>query len=243
MRIGVYVDGYNLYYGARHLCGRGTSGWRWLDLRAFARSVVRPVGLWAGAQVHRVVYCTARIGGTSDPGSIRDQATYLDALQAHGSIDELALGKYDERVRTGPLATMDPSGRPVLFSPRWPLVIQDSVGAPVRDGRVIASVSRREEKGSDVNVASHLLIDALRGDIDCAVVISNDSDLKFPISFVRTLVPVGLVNPSRKPTAGDLRGAPTDGVGGHWWRKLVANDLFANQLPDPVGPLPKPVGW
>ena len=24
MRVGVYVDGYNLYYGMRGLCGRGT---------------------------------------------------------------------------------------------------------------------------------------------------------------------------------------------------------------------------
>ncbi|HEY7200404.1 MAG TPA: NYN domain-containing protein, partial [Candidatus Dormibacteraeota bacterium] len=31
MRVGVYVDGFNLYYGARGLCGRGTAGWRWLD--------------------------------------------------------------------------------------------------------------------------------------------------------------------------------------------------------------------
>jgi hypothetical protein len=36
VRIGVYVDGFNLYYGARGLCGRGTPGWRWLDLRALA---------------------------------------------------------------------------------------------------------------------------------------------------------------------------------------------------------------
>jgi hypothetical protein len=190
-----------------------------------------------------VVYCTARIGGTSDPASVRDQATYLDALQAHGSIDELALGKYDERVRTGPLATKDPAGRPVLVSPQWPLVVQDAGGEPVRGGRVIASVSRREEKGSDVNVASHLLIDTLRGDVDAAVVISNDSDLKFPITYARSLVPVGLVNPSRNPTAGDLRGLASDGVGGHWWRQLVASDLYASQLPDPVGSLSKPVGW
>jgi hypothetical protein len=36
VRIGVYIDGFSLYYGARGLCGRGTPGWRWLDLRALA---------------------------------------------------------------------------------------------------------------------------------------------------------------------------------------------------------------
>jgi hypothetical protein len=39
VRIGVYVDGFNLYYGGRGLCGRGTPGWRWLDLRALATSL------------------------------------------------------------------------------------------------------------------------------------------------------------------------------------------------------------
>lgn len=36
MRIGVYIDGFNLYYGARGLCGRSTPGWRWLNLRSLA---------------------------------------------------------------------------------------------------------------------------------------------------------------------------------------------------------------
>jgi hypothetical protein len=30
MKVGVYIDRYNLCYGARDLCGRGTGGWRWL---------------------------------------------------------------------------------------------------------------------------------------------------------------------------------------------------------------------
>jgi hypothetical protein len=33
LRVGIYIDGYNLYYGGRGTCGRGAAGWRWLDLR------------------------------------------------------------------------------------------------------------------------------------------------------------------------------------------------------------------
>jgi hypothetical protein len=62
VRIGVYIDGFNLYYGARGLCGRGTPGWRWIDLRGLATDLVGRRTNWAGAQVERVVYCTARIG-------------------------------------------------------------------------------------------------------------------------------------------------------------------------------------
>ena len=46
---------------------------------------------------------------------------------------------------------------------------------------MLATVRKREEKGSDVNVATHLLVDVLTGAIDAAIVISNDSDLALPI--------------------------------------------------------------
>jgi hypothetical protein len=68
VRIGVYVDGFNLYYGGRGLCGRGTPGWRWLDLRALATSLIGRRANWPGAQASRLIYCTARIDGLSNPG-------------------------------------------------------------------------------------------------------------------------------------------------------------------------------
>ena len=40
MRVGIYIDGYNLYYGGRGICGRGVDGWRWLDLRAMLEAVI-----------------------------------------------------------------------------------------------------------------------------------------------------------------------------------------------------------
>ena len=42
----MYVDGFNLYYGARGLCGRGTPGW--LDLRALATDLVGRRTNWPG---------------------------------------------------------------------------------------------------------------------------------------------------------------------------------------------------
>lgn len=58
---------------------------------------------------------------------------------------------------------------------------------------ILADVLNREEKGSDVNVATHFLVDVLSEAVDAAVVISNDSDLgllepgflsRRPVSFV-----------------------------------------------------------
>ena len=80
MRVGVYVDGFNLYFGARSVCGRGTRGWRWLDLRALAERCARwRAGSTRGAYVDRVVYCTARVSGVEDRTSPADQEVYLRA--------------------------------------------------------------------------------------------------------------------------------------------------------------------
>lgn len=246
MRIGVYVDGFNLYYGARGVCGRGTAGWRWLDLRALAQRVVSPRAGWAGADVTRVVYCTARISGADNPVGQREQDVYLRALVAHGSVDEVAMGTYVTRVATAPLATRNPDRpreRPRLVRPQWPVVVQDGRGADVPEAVFMVSVARREEKGSDVNVASHLLIDLLTGAIDAAVVMSNDSDLEFPVRFARERVPVGLVNPTNGYPAGRLNGDPEAGAGRHWWYQLTPDDLYASQLPQHVGRLRRPADW
>jgi uncharacterized LabA/DUF88 family protein len=243
MRVGVYVDGYNLYYGARSLCGRSTPGWRWLDIRALAQSLVQERHDWRGALLERVIYCTARVDAAESPSSYADQDVYLKALLASKSVDHIEYGYYVARVKAAPLAVRQPNGRPRLVGPGWPVMIQDGAGLEVNDARFMVSVAHREEKGSDVNVASHLLLDVLRGSVDAALVISNDSDLRFPIEEARKLVPVGLVNPSPGQTAGALRGLPTVGVGRHFWRKLSERDIRHHQLPDPVGGYSMPPGW
>ena len=63
-------------------------------------------------------------------------------------------------------------------------------------------VIKTEEKGSDVNLACHLLLDALRKDCDTAFVISNDSDLLEPIRIARREfgVQVGIGCPHKRPS-------------------------------------------
>lgn len=243
MRIGVYVDGFNLYYGARGMCGRGTPGWRWLDLRAMATGLIRRRARWAGARVERVVYCTARVDGATNPSGHADQDVYLKALLATRSVDHIEYGTYVARVKTAPLAVKDPRGRPRLVGPARPVMIQDGHGGQVPEAVFMVSYASREEKGSDVNVAAHLLLDLLAGAVDGALVISNDSDLRFPLQQARQRIPVGLVNPSRNYLAGDLRGDPASGAGRHWWARLTVADLKNHQLPDPAARYRRPEGW
>lgn len=239
----MYIDGYNLYYGGKFLCGPGTPGWRWLDLRALATRLAITHSAWTRANIDRIVYCTARISGADNAIGSQEQDAYLTAIASAGIVDHIEYGLYVNRTATAPLATKNRRGRPVLTRPVWPVTIKDGSGHDDPDATFFVSVARREEKGSDVNVASHLLIDVLAGSVDAAIVISNDSDLKLPIDEVRQRVPVGLVNPSKNQLAGALRGTPTTGVGNHWWYQLTPADFYACQLPDPTGRVPKPPPW
>jgi len=241
MRVGVYIDGFNLYYGGLAQLG-STTGWKWIDLRALASQYAS----WQGAHVERVIYCTARVNDPDDPSQTQRQDFYLRALKLHGSVDVIEEGYYaswaKESVMTAESAgTRAPS---VMRDPKR--LLSWSPGLRVRrngDGTMFATVRKREEKGSDVNVATHLLADVLQGHVDAAIVISNDSDLALPIRIAREHVPIGLINPGRKQLAGALKGNANDGVGRHWWRRLDPSDLQQCQLPDPVAGIAKPSTW
>jgi hypothetical protein len=246
MRVGVYVDGFNLYYGGQAHCGKGTAGWRWLDVRGVAEDLLGRRHAWtaAGARIERIVYCSARIDSRTNPSGFQMQDVYFKAILTSGSVSHIEYGHYVDRVKNAPVATRDPNdGRARIVTPQWPLMVQDAAGAHMNNAKFIVSYAHREEKGSDVNVGSHLLLDILEQRIDAAMVVSNDSDLKFPIREARKRVPVGTVNPHRRLIAGALRGTEKDGVGQHWWVQLQPADYTNHQLPDPCGVYTKPIGW
>lgn len=244
MRIGVYVDGYNLYYGARDCCGRSTPGWRWLDIRRAVESAVSTQGSWSGWNIERVVYCTARVDAKTNPSAAADQDVYLKAIKQSGCVDWIEYGNYVARVKSSLLAVKDPkTRRPVPVKSTWPVMVQDSARTPSLDAHFLVSYLHLEEKGSDVNVASHLLLDVLAGTVDATVVISDDSDLAFPIREARKRVPVGLINPRNRPHAGALAGKVSDGAGGHWWWKFNEATYRSCQLPAVAGGQTYPTGW
>ena len=159
MRFNVYVDGFNLYYGA--LRGRP---YRWLDIRRFARTLLGP-----SDEVHRVRYFTSRIRPSrSDPEAYERQATYLRALQ---TLPDLSI--------------------------HYGHFLISRVTMERADGAGSVPVIKTEEKGTDVNLATHLLLDAFDGDYEGALIVSNDSDLAEPIRQVQARFdrPVGVVLP------------------------------------------------
>ena len=89
----------------------------------------------------------------------------------------------------------------------------------------MARILRTEEKRSDVNLATMLLVDCVFDTFDEAVIVSNDSDLALPIeyavnSFGKT---VGVINPQNhgKPS-GDLSNVAS------WTYKAINSSVLAN---------------
>ena len=98
-----------------------------------------------------------------------------------------------------------------------------------------------EEKGSDVNLAAHLLNDAWKGMFDEAVVVSNDTDLCEPIRMVtlEKKLPVLVVCPGRWPMAKDLERVAT--YRRHIHPAMLTKAQFPNPIPNTA--IRKPANW
>jgi uncharacterized LabA/DUF88 family protein len=115
-----------------------------------------------------------------------------------------------------------------------------------------ARVIKTEEKGSDVNLASHLLLDAFNKNFDCAIVVSGDSDLATPIEMVQNHLgkPVGVLLPQlikKGGTKQPRRAAKLQGVAkffrGEIREGVLKASQFPNTLTDKNGTFVKPTGW
>jgi len=113
-------------------------------------------------------------------------------------------------------------------------------------------VFKTEEKGSDVNLGAHLLMDGFLGRYEAAIVITGDSDLITPIKMARDVLhkPVGVLNPQRlsgpdhqgvRPSAG-LENAASFYKNGITWNQLQRAQ-FPYTLTDAVGEFSKPSVW
>ena len=202
MTTNVYIDGFNLYNGL--LKG---SPYRWLDLGGLC-STLLPTHT-----IQRIRYFTVRVRGFQhDPDAPKRQNVYLRALT---TIPNLTIHKDGWFAKTFP------------WLPRFPLNYPDPAAAPE-----LVQVVRMEEKRTDVDIATHLLLDAFDGDCDESVVITNDSDLTLPIKTVRDKFgkTIGVINPhSPSGMSGSLMSASS-------WHLRTINPtvLASNQFPDPV---------
>lgn len=115
---------------------------------------------------------------------------------------------------------------------------------PPNSGPRTVEVIKTEEKGSDVNLATYLLVDAFRNDAEAFAVVSNDSDLVEPIRIVRHELAkvVGLLNPQSVPSQRLLTCRPT------FTKQIRSGVLGVSQFPQRVvdaagAVIRKPAEW
>ncbi|MCC6678001.1 MAG: NYN domain-containing protein [Phycisphaerales bacterium] len=185
---------------------------KWLDVAQMSRLLLPRY------HIGRIRYFTAHISprpGNPD-GPIRQQV-YLRALATIPNLS-IHLGQFTTHRRRMMRADS------TLASP------------------VFVDVLRTDEKGSDVNLATYLVHDAYQQEYDCAVVVSNDSDLLEPIRVVKEVLGrrVGLINPHPHPSR-QLRAFAT------FYKPIRSGVLAASQFPpllsDQHGVITKPASW
>ena len=163
----IYIDGFNLYYGALR-----RTPYRWLNLETLCQLLLPK------NTIRQIKYFTALVSARpNDPDQPVRQQLYLRALRTLPKVS-IHFGHF--LTHEVMMALVVPAGQP----PKYVRVI------------------KTEEKGSDVNLATHLLHDAHMGRFDVAVIVSNDSDLLEPIKIVREHLHkrVGILNPHPNPS-------------------------------------------
>lgn len=202
----VYIDGFNLYYGALK-----KSQDRWLDLQSFADQLAGPT-----RTVDLVLYCTAMIKPRpGDPDAGKLQQVYLRALRTLPRV-EIAMGKFsvkdtDARRRSRPTCSccqQTPAGCECCREDLVPII-------------------KTEEKGTDVNLAVRLVQDAYEGLYDDAFVVSDDSDLQGAVDIVRSHLgkDVFIASP---------RNRPHHSIVGTGYREIRPALLHTSHLANPV---------
>lgn len=208
MRTSIYVDGFNLYFGAL----KGTPH-KWLDIKALCAAL-----LSAENQITKIKYFTAHVSGTaSDPDKALHQQLYIRALRKTNPEVEVITGQFRTHQVTKKLVT--------------------PIGAMRH-----ALVHDRTEKGSDVNLAVHLVNDAWLDRFDCAVVISGDSDLAEAIKLVRLhhkKKVVGVISPGKRSMSKEMVYAA------NFVRMITTGVLAGSQMPShiPGSNIFKPADW
>jgi len=172
-------------------------------------------------KIDKIHYFTAKLKSSShDPTAPDRQKAYLNALRTLPAV-EIHYGHFAIHQKSMPKAKPPPK---------------------------TVKVIKAEEKGSDVNLSVHLLNDAWLNKYDCAIIVTNDSDMAEALKLVKQEFPdkqIGLIPPMQKSSK-----RPTQKLSGNadFTKDIKSKHLQNAQFPDPVHSSDgkcyyKPQGW
>lgn len=190
--------------------------YKWLDLITLFTKLLGDQHL-----VTEIKYFTARISSRSEKSNASHrQKAYLLALEKYVPKINIFYGHY--------------LSHPVIAK----------IYEPSPDQPKYIKIIKTEEKGSDVNIALHILNDAWSNKYDCAVLVSNDSDLSEALRFAKEdhNKKIGLIVPGNekyRKASHELSKHST------FIRRISKKLLSESQLPNPIPgtKIYKPASW
>lgn len=159
LRTIVYIDGFNLYYGLKQKYGRK---YMWLNIEKFARNITPTHGFLVNAK-----YFTSRLRGFStNPEKLRRQSQFLRAVQTLSPNVITIEGNYQS------------------FQSHCKHC-DNFINCPHCGTPHV----KPNEKKTDVNIATSMLVDAFEDNCDVQILVSGDSDYEFTLQELRRLFP------------------------------------------------------
>jgi uncharacterized LabA/DUF88 family protein len=146
--------------------------YKWLDLSKLCQFLL------PNLHIQQINYFTAKVRARpGDPRQPNRQQMYLRALRTIPNL-KIVFGRFLRSNKLMPMVN------------------------PPKSGSRFAEVIYTEEKGSDVNLATHLVHDGHLQRYEVAVIVSNDSDLAEAVKIVRydLNLYVGMINPHKIPS-------------------------------------------
>ncbi|KAB8143473.1 NYN domain-containing protein [Chloroflexia bacterium SDU3-3] len=205
----------NIYVDGFNLyyCAVKGTPYKWLNIHKLSTSLL------PRHTINSITYFTAHVSARpNDPDQHTRQQLYLRALRTIPNL-QIVLGHFLTSSVMMRLVSPPPGSSPYV------------------------NVIKTEEKGSDVNIATHLLKDGFMGEYDAAILITNDSDLVEPIKVIRKdlgLV-VGVLNPNPRHPSVEL------GKHASFQKPIrqgaLASSQFDDTLADANGTFNKPSSW
>ena len=172
---------------------------KWLNLRKMCERLMP-----ADHELAWIRYFTARAGSSAvDPHQPQKQDIYIRALRGECTPFSLHEGHFRTDTEWLELAGSPPD-------------------APKR-----VKVRVKQEKGSDVNLAAHLIADAAEGEIDAAMIITDDFDQEGALKMAKELYGIALIVVSPRNQRKLSRA-----VGADFYKQIHESLLLECQLPE-----------
>ncbi len=213
----VYIDGFNFYHSLKD------TPYKWLDIEKLIKITLNLK--WHN--IVKIKYFTAK---TPFPDSALRQEIYLKAIKTSPLI-EIICGKFKKRNIT--IKNKYINKLSILKGDQNKI---ESIRKLLRDN--IICFPKYVEKETDVNIATHIVYDCCKEDIEAIAILSNDTDLKKPLKFAKKKLQKKVIVIVPLQT---LRFALKDFS--HKTIELTKEHLQKSRLPDVVNGIHKPKEW